>query len=442
VPVKVTIVGGGSSMFVPVLLRRFLAAPCMRGGTIALMDVDGPRLAVMDALARALIANEGADVRVESTGDRRAALAGADFVIVSIAVGGMAAWEDDIEIPARYGVFMHIADSIGPGGIARALRNLPVIAELCADLAEVAPDAMVLNYTNPASAVAIVLRDARVPFASLCSCTGYPASAEWLAEQAGVGAGDVLHPVPVAGLNHCAGITELRLRDGTDALPLVRERTQDEVVRWALDSFGILPYCWAHWVEFFPALQRLEEPYAGRAQGLAMRYDRRIFVIDDQRARARRWSDLAERWSTPEHRHEARLADMPHGPEDSGIDVVDVIQSFVENRGERYIVNVPNGGAIGNLPRETIVEVPAVVDAYGVHPLAVGDLHPALAVHLERHAAAQEATVRAALSGDRGELLAALELDPLVAATLEPAETRALRDDLLAAGGAHLPRFA
>jgi alpha-galactosidase len=442
VPVKVTIVGGGSSMFVPVLLRRFLAAPCMRGGSIALLDVDAGRLEVMDALARALISNEGADVRVESTQDRRAALSDADFVIVSIAVGGMAAWEDDIEIPGRHGVFMHIADSIGPGGIMRALRNLPVIAELCADLAEVAPDAMVLNYTNPASAVAIVLRDAGVRFASLCSCTGYPASAEWLAEQAGVDAADVLHPVPVAGLNHCAGVTELRLRDGTDALPLVRARTQDEVVRWALESFGILPYCWAHWVEFFPGLQRLEEPYAGRAQGLLMRYDRRIFVIDDQRARARRWSELAERWSAPEHRHEARLADMPHGPEDHGIEVVDVIQSLVENRGERYVVNVPNEGAIGNLPRETIVEVPAVVDAYGVRPVAVGDLHPALAVHLERHAAAQEATARAALSGDRADAICALELDPLVAATLEPSEARALLDELLAANAAHLPRFA
>jgi alpha-galactosidase/6-phospho-beta-glucosidase family protein len=133
---------------------------------------------------------------------------------------------------------------------------------------------------------------------------------------------------------------------------------------------------------------------------------------------------------------------MPHGPEDHGIEVVDVIQSLVENRGERYVVNVPNEGAIGNLPRETIVEVPAVVDAYGVRPVAVGDLHPALAVHLERHAAAQEATARAALSGDRADAICALELDPLVAATLEPSGARALLDELLAANAAHLPRFA
>ena len=152
--VKVTVVGGGSSMFVPLLLRRFLQAPSMRGGTLTLMDVDAGRLAVMDSLARALVENEGADLTIESTTDQRASLAGADFVIISIAVGGMAAWEDDIEIPARYGIFMHIADSIGPGGIARALRNLPVIESIAKDTAEVAPGAWILNYTNPATAVA------------------------------------------------------------------------------------------------------------------------------------------------------------------------------------------------------------------------------------------------------------------------------------------------
>ena len=130
---KVTIVGGGSSMFVPLLLRRFLAAPCMRGGTLALMDVDAGRLAVMDSLARALVENEGADLTIESTTDQRESLVGADFVIISIAVGGMASWEDDIEIPGRHGVFMHIADSIGPGGIMRAFRNLPVIESIARD---------------------------------------------------------------------------------------------------------------------------------------------------------------------------------------------------------------------------------------------------------------------------------------------------------------------
>jgi alpha-galactosidase len=440
--VKVTVVGGGSSMFVPLLLRRFLRSPCMRGGTLALMDVDAGRLAVMDSLARVLVENEGAELAIESTTDQRASLVGADFVIVSIAVGGMASWEDDIEIPARHGIFMHIADSIGPGGILRAFRNLPAIESVASDAAEVAPGAWILNYTNPATAVARVLRDAPgVRFLSLCSCTGYPTSPEWLAEQAGVSAADVMAPVPVAGLNHCAGITELRRRDGTDLMPRVRARTRDEVVRWAIDSFGVLPYCWNHWVEFFPQLQRLEEPYAGRAQGLAMSHGRRIYVMDEQRERARGWSDLAARWSRPEHRAEARVASLPHGPEDSGIEVVEVIESLVENRGNRFIVNVANHGAISNLPPDAIVEVPAVVDGYGAHPIAVGSIDAALASHLARHWAVQELTVEAALSGDRRLARQALLLDPLVEASLTLEGVDRMLDELLGANAAYLPRF-
>jgi alpha-galactosidase len=443
VALKVTIVGGGSSMFVPLLLRRFLAAPCMRGGTLALMDVDAGRLAVMDSLAHALVENEGADLTIESTTDQRESLVGADFVIISIAVGGMASWEDDIEIPGRHGIFMHIADSIGPGGIMRAFRNLPVIESIAQDTAELAPGAWILNYTNPATAVAHVLRDVPgVRFISLCSCTGYPTNPEWLAAQAGVAADELMTPVPVAGLNHCAGVTDLRLRDGTDALPLVRARAKDEVVRWALDSFGVLPYCWAHWVEFFPQMQRLVDPYGGRAQGLAMTYGRRIYVMDEQRERAQGWSDLAERWSDPAHRAEARLASMPHGPEDEGIEVVDVIESLVENRGNRFIVNVENDGSILNLPVDAIVEVPAVVDGYGVHTLAVGSLDRGLASQLSRHWAVQQLTVQAALSGDRRRALEALTLDPLVEATLTLDGTERLLDDLLEANAAFLPRFA
>ena len=428
-------------MFTPVLLRRFLVTPCMHDGLITLMDVDPSRLEVMHNLAALLIENEGAPVRVESTTDRRAAIAGADVVIISIAVGGMAAWEDDIEIPARHGVFMHIADSIGPGGIFRAFRNLPVIEEICDDVLAAAPNAWVLNYTNPAAAVASVMRDKGVNYASLCSCTGFPMSEDWIAEQLGVDPSTIVMPVPVAGLNHCAGITRVELTDGRDWLELARARATEPVVQWVLDTFGILPYCWAHWVEFFPSLQRLEGSYEGRAQGLEMRYGRRIFVMDEKRELAQKWEDLAQRWALPENRQEATLANLPKGPEDDGIEIVDLMESLFANRGDRLIVNIENNGAIGNLPRDAIVEVPAVIDRYGVTPLLMGDLHPGLALHLERHWATQKATVAAALSGDRVLALEAFRLDPLLDATLEPGAIVALLDEMLAANAQHLARF-
>ncbi len=164
--------------------------------------------------------------------------------------------------------------------------------------------------------------------------------------------------------------------------------------------------------------------------------------MDEQRERAQGWSDLAERWSDPANRAEARIASMPHGPEDEGIEVVDVIESLVENRGNRFIVNVENDGSIPNLPDDAIVEVPAIVDGYGVHTLAVGSLDRGLASQLSRHWAVQQLTVQAALGGDRRRALEALTLDPLVEATLTLDGVDRLLDDLLTANAAYLPRFA
>jgi alpha-galactosidase len=147
--VVIAVVGGGSSMFVPGVVRRMLEIDAFDGAELRLMDVNPKRLGVMVDLARQLARAEGRRLSVIGTSDRRAALDGVTFAIVAISVGGMAAWESDIEIPARHGVFMHIADSIGPGGIFRSLRNTPVVASVARDLAELSPGAILFNYTNP-----------------------------------------------------------------------------------------------------------------------------------------------------------------------------------------------------------------------------------------------------------------------------------------------------
>src|SRR5438445_2062892 len=128
--VKVTIIGGGSSSFVPLLIRKFIQSNVLGDAAVTLMDVDEDRVRVMESLANKLIESENSRLRVTSTLDQRESLVDADFVIAAISVGGMDAWEKDIEIPAKYGVVMHVADSIGPGGIMRALRNAPVLASV------------------------------------------------------------------------------------------------------------------------------------------------------------------------------------------------------------------------------------------------------------------------------------------------------------------------
>jgi alpha-galactosidase len=352
----------------------------------------------------------------------------------------MSAWEADIEVPARYGVFMHIADSVGPGGIFRALRNTPVVASVVRDLAEVSPGALAFNYTNPASANAIAMaRSSGVRSVSLCSCSPLPFDRSWLAAQAGVGEDEIDLPLRVGGINHCTAIMALRLRDGRDAIPLVAERSPDPLVRWAIATFGVVPYCWAHWAEFFPQLQRLEQPYEGRAQGLPMRYGRRIYDMDAQRERVRSWEQVAAQWAEEGGQH--RLSDLPHGPEDEGIVVADIMASVIEGRGGAFVVNTLNDGLITNLPATVAVEVPALVDAEGVHPVGIGKLPPGLAAVLSRHALVEELTAEAAMAGDHDLLRQAMTADPLLDATLEPAEIEALTKDMLAVNAPFLPQF-
>jgi alpha-galactosidase len=438
--VKIAVIGGGSSMFVPGLIRRLIELPCFAGAELRLMDVDAHRAGVMRELGEQLIAAEGRTLAISATTDQRAALRGTDFAIAAISVGGMAAWESDIEIPARHGVFMFIADSIGPGGIFRALRNTPVIASVARDVAELAPDAMIFNYTNPASANAIAMASAGpARSVSLCSCSPLPFQRSWLAGLAGVAPDDIVLPLRTGGINHCTGIMSLRLRDGTDAMPLVRDRAEEPLVRWAIDTFGVIPYCWTHWAEFFPQLQQLEQPYKGRAQGLPMRYGLRIYDMDAQRERVSSWEEVAARWAKEGGEH--RLADLPHGPEDEGIVVADVMAAVIEDRSTAFIVNTMNEGLIPNLPASVAVEVPAIVDAEGVHPMGIGALPPGLAAVLSRHALVQELTARAAQTGSRDLLRQAMTADPLLDATLEPAQIEALTEEMLAANARYLGGF-
>lgn len=434
----IAVIGGGSSMFVPGLVRRLLELRCFHDSELRLMDIDEHRLSVMTSLANELVAAECSHMKVRGTLEQKEALDRVDFAIVTISVGGMTAWESDIEVPARHGVFMHIADSIGPGGIFRALRNTPVVASVAEDLATLSPQAIVLNYTNPASANAMAMASASdVRSLSLCSCSPLPFNKQWLAELAGVPADDILLPLEVGGINHCTGIMALSLRDGRDAIPLIRERTQDEIVRWAIDTFGVVPYCWTHWCEFFPGLQRLEEPYRGRAQGLAMRYGRHVYDMTKQRARVATWDELARRWQDSPAQH--RLADLPPGPEDEGIVAAELMQAIIEDRRELFVANLSNERLlIPNLPADCAVEVPVVVTGEGVRGLPIRPLPPGLAGILSRHAQVQQLTMQAALTGDRLLLDQAMSTDPLLEATLEPDQIRQLTADMLEANRPYL----
>ncbi|MEZ5060135.1 MAG: hypothetical protein R2700_01255 [Solirubrobacterales bacterium] len=439
--VKVTMIGGGSSSFVPPLLRRFIRSEELRDAHVELMDVDEARLDTMVKLAGKLIEAEGSPLQVTGTLDQREALRDTDFVIAAISVGGMDAWAEDIEIPARYGIFMNVCDSVGPGGIFRTLRNAPVLESVARDVAELAPGARIFNYTNPAPVEALAMLT--VPGAeviSLCSCTQHPASVEWLARQAGVDPELVEMPPLVGGINHCAGVTELRLRDGRDGLALARENATEPVVRFALETYRVLPNCWPHWTEFYPQMQRLEEPYEGRAQGMPMRYGITIHDMDKERARVSEVADLVAEWTAP-GAGPVTLDDLPPGAEEEGIEVIEIMEAILANRSEVHVVNARNDGAISNLPDDAVVEVLAEVNGHGVSPLRHGPLQETYAAHLRRYVDVQKQMVRAALSGSRDELVGAFTLDPMTQAYCDLHQAVAMMDEMLAANAHLLPRF-
>lgn len=319
----------------------------------------------------------------------------------------------------------------------RAFRHIPPLVAMCKDLEEVAPSAWVFNYTNPATANCIAMRrESTVEVVSLCTCSVIPRSAEYLAGWAGVEPEDLVVPAPTGGLNHCAAILELRLKDGRDALPMIKERVTQPVIKWGLETYGVLPYCWSHWTEFYPALCRLEEEYRGRLQGLKMKHGAIVHDMDRERARARRWEQVVERLARGEEEISTDVL-----PKDESVQVVEIMEALVENRNEVHVVNVPNEGAIENLPPEAIVEVSALVGSYGVKPIHVGNLPDFLAATLRNHIAVQELTVEAALSGDSRVALRAFLQDPQIASVLTPEETERLLDEMLEAHAGYLPQF-
>jgi alpha-galactosidase len=413
----------------------------LRGSTIVLMDIDAHRLELMEAVAKRFVTQAGADLKIESTVNRREALTGADFVIASIAVGGFDMYECDLEIPARYGIFTMGGETVGPGGLMNACRHIPVLVDICHEMEEVAPDAWLFSYTNPDTCVMMAIeRVSTIETVALCTCSSIPRHADKLARETGLPSGDLVVPAPAGGLNHCPAILELRLKDGRDAFPLALPRIRKPFVKYILERYNVLPYCPGHWTEFYPGHTRLAEPYQGHVQGLELMYGRRVRDMAQFRQRVREWERAAKRWlEGGEGRDQVFESGLAEG---EGIEVVDVIEALVENRNEVHAVVTTNRGAIPNLPFDAVVEVSAVVGGYGIHPVHVGPLPEPIAANLRQHIDVFELVVEAALTGDRKIALDALLLDAQTTAVLTSPETEKMLNEMIETEAEFLPQFA
>ncbi|PRY32300.1 alpha-glucosidase/alpha-galactosidase [Pseudosporangium ferrugineum] len=423
----IAFLGAGSVVFTRELLADILSFDELRGVTLALHDIDPERLETAEAIARRTAEQLGAAPRITTSLDRRAALDGADFVINAIQVGMHAATVRDFEIPAKYGLRQTIGDTLGVGGIFRALRTFPVLDGIAADMREICPDAWLLNYTNP-MAMNIGYLAATAP---QLKAVGLCHSVFWTVHDLCALLGVPLDEVDyrAAGVNHQAWLLRWEHR-GESLYPLLDERLAADPElrrRVRMDMYGRLGYfpteTSEHSSEYVPWYLHHDEEIARL----------RIPVGDYLRISA---DNVAEY-------HETRRSVLAGEPLDVSRDATEyapqVIHSIVTGTVRRVHANVANRGLISNLPEDYAVEVPCVVDRLGVRPERVGALPLQCAALNRAFASVGQLTVQAAVTGDPRMVRQAAMVDPNTAATLTVDRIWELCDELTAAHGDLLP---
>jgi alpha-galactosidase len=427
---KVTIIGAGSTVFARKLIGDLLSFPELASGTeIALMDIEEERVRTSETVTRRIIEALGAGARVEATLDRRAALDGADYVFTLLQVGGYRpATVTDFELPKRFGLRQTIGDTVGIGGIMRGLRTIPVLLDICRDMEEVCPDALLLQYVNPMAMLCWAAARA-TPIKTIGLCHSIQGTARELAEDVEVSPDEVEYLA--AGINHMAFFLELR-HAGRDLYPDLRRRLdEDRVPEWNRVRYEVLRhfgyFCSEssiHLAEYVPWFIKQGRPEL--IEEFSVPLDEYLRRCEMQIAE---WEDLSAALD------EDTTPDSVLRSDEYGAPIVHALEI-----GEPFAFNgnVMNDGLIDNLPY-CCVEVPCVADEHGIRPQPVGPLPPQLAALIQTNVNVQALTVEAALTGTREHVYHAAMLDPHTAAELSLSEIHELVNVLLDAHGELVP---
>jgi alpha-galactosidase len=440
---KITLIGAGSVVFTRNLCSDILLTPALQESTIALMDIDPDRLAQARDLVQAIVEQRGLKAQVEATTNRRDAVQGADYVITTFQQGGLDAYALDIEIPQRYGVEQCVGDTLGPGGVFRALRTIPVLIDLCNDMDDLAPDALLLNYVNPmaANCWAVDMSTGR-PHIGLChSVQGTRAMlARWI---------DVPYDEVVfvcAGINHQAWFLEFR-RGKQDLYPLIWEAIErpevygQEPVRIELmKHFGyFVTESSGHASEYVPYFRKSAQMVN---EDLVPRFKNKADGWFDFGRTGGYLRECISRFAKAQKEYQELLAGVKDLPTERTHEYGSyIIEAMETNRPVRVNGNVPNRGSIENLPQGCCVEVPCLVDGNGIQPTVVGRLPTQLAALNRTNVNVQELIIEADLTGDPETVYQAVMLDPLTAAVCTLPQIRSMVDELLAAQAQWLPQF-
>ncbi len=434
---RIAMIGAGSTVFMKNLVGDILSDARLTAPEIALMDVDERRLAASEAVANKLVQQIGTTATVTATTDRRAALAGADYVVVMIQVAGYRPGTvTDFEVPKRYGLRQTIADSLGIGGIMRGLRTAPVLLDIARDMRELCPGALMLQYVNPMAINCRALSRLAPDIRTVGLCHSVQNTTAELALDLGVPEGEIVSRC--AGINHMAFFLEFErlMPDGTrqDLYPKIREVLakgavpKDNRVRYELfKHFGyFVTESSEHFAEYVPWFIKRDRPDLIEGFNIPLdeylrRCEEQIADWDRQEQALLGGGGLAVKRS---HEYAARIM-------------------AAELTGEATVINgnVANRGHIENLPEGACVEVPCLVDHNGVQPTRVGRLPVQLAALMQTNINVQELTVEAIATGRLDHVKQAAMLDPHTAAELSMGEIADLVDELIAAHGDWLPRM-
>lgn len=453
--IKFVLIGGGSYNWTHTLITDIAITPCLKGTHIILQDIDAEALGIVAPLCRKIVKAVNADIVIEDTTDLEAALPGADFVGLTVGVGGRKANECDLAIPARHGIMQTVGDTVGPGGWYRGLRNIPVVVDMIRKVEKLAPKAWFMNYSNPMSVITRTL--CRVsPIRTFGICHELQGFMLHLATYFGIDwKKDIA--LSVGGINHLAWILSLSLR-GHEGLSLVKAYARDPKSVQKLGDLGVPQELASHGgvapnqLIRFDMLERTGcLAYPGNAH-LAEFFQHYLATPESTRRwgfepgqRAHTFARLREDLASGKKLHMAQMAedrlagrlplDLNHSHEHADLTI-----AALSGAGAPLVtpVNMPNRGQIENLPRDAVVETMAYLDSSGAHPLAVGSLPETLVRFCMPHISNQEMIVEAGLTGNRDLAVLALANDPQIPS---PDVAARIADDFFAECRDLLPQF-
>ncbi|MDG0809928.1 alpha-galactosidase [Cohnella rhizosphaerae] len=429
---RVAIIGAGSIVFCKTLMLDIMATPELEDTEFVLMAPSTGKTSQVKAFADKVIEKNGLKSRVLVTTDRREALAGASYVITSFQVGGVSAFELDYKIPMKYGVDQCIGDTLGPGGVFRALRSIPVILDVARDMEELCPNATLLNYVNPMAMICWALGETNIQYVGLCH--GVQTTLDLIAGYTGVPKEEIDYVS--AGINHMGWFTKLSHK-GEDLYPALRDKFEqpafyvNEKVRGEVfRHFGyFMTESTGHLSEYVPWFRKnqkaldlyCDEPSFGGESGAY--YTWCAYVAE-------------------KYKDQDILADESYDLPPRSVEYCAyIIEALETGKTFKFSGNLRNNGMIANLPADCCAEGAVFADRTGIHRTVIGEIPPQCAALNMTNINVQRLAVLAAKSGDPETVVQAIALDPLTSSVLTLKEIRDMVTEMLTAQRQWLPQF-